>query len=118
MVDMMKKQIIPAICEYSAHLARDISAKKAVGEFIDATPETELLVKLSTLNNKLYGMVKVLEEAVANVPAYEAQEKAVYYRDKVFNVMQEMREIVDEIEPSIPKTIWPVPTYSDLIFNI
>ena len=119
LIDMMKKQIIPAICEYSAHLARDISAKKAVGDFIDATPETELLVKLSTLNKQLYETETVLENAVKNRPkTYDAKDKAVYYRDEIFAVMQKIREIVDEIEPVVPKTIWPVPTYSELIFNI
>ena len=113
----MKKQIIPAICEYSAHLARDISAKKAVGDFIDATPETELLIKLSTLNKKLYDEEILLEKAVKDVPeTFDSKEKAVYYRDNIFNLMQSIRATVDEIEPVIPKTIWPFPTYSDLLF--
>ncbi|MBQ7400196.1 MAG: glutamine synthetase III [Clostridia bacterium] len=118
-VDMMKKQIIPAICEYSAHLARDIAAKKAVGDFIDSTPETELLTKISSLNKKLYETGKVLEHNVKNVPKdFDALKKAEYFRNEIFEIMQNMREIVDEIEPHVPKTIWPVPTYSELLFNI
>ena len=118
-IDMMKKQIIPAICEYSAHLARDISAKKAIGDFIDATPETELLTKLSNLNKKLYETGKVLEHNVKNIPSNaDALEKARYFRSDIFEIMQEMRAIVDDIEPYVPKTIWPVPTYSELLFDI
>ena len=118
-VDMMKKQIIPAICEYSAHLARDISAKKAVCDCVDATPETELLKKLSELNCELYKIGKTLEENLCKAPeSQDAIAKATYFRNNVFEVMQQMREIVDEIEPNIPKTIWPVPTYSDLLFNV
>ena len=117
LIDMLKKQIIPAICEYSAHLARDISAKKAVGEFIDATPETQLLIKLSTLNKKLYDEEILLENAVNNIPdTFDQKEKALYYRDSIFSLMQSLRSTIDEIEPVIPKTIWPFPTYSDLLF--
>ncbi len=118
-VDMMKKQIIPAICEYSSHLAKDIAVKKAVGDFIDATPETELLTKISNLNKKLYETGKVLENNVKNVPAnLDELGKALYFRKDIFEIMQEMRVIIDEIEPHIPKTIWPVPTYSELLFNV
>ena len=118
-IDMTKKQIIPAICEYSAHLARDIAAKKAVSELIDSTPETELLTRLSDLNKKLYEKGAVLESNVSCIPeGYDACETAVYFREKVFEIMQEMREIIDAIEPYIPKTIWPVPTYSELLFNV
>ncbi len=115
-VDMMKKQVIPAICEYSAHLARDISAKKAVCESIDATPETSLLTVLSDLNKKLYEGCNELEAKLCGIPeSYDAKEKALFFRG-IFELMQEMRTIVDKIEPNIPKTIWPVPTYSDLLF--
>ena len=118
-VDMMKKQIIPAICEYSSHLAKDIAVKKKVGDFIDATPETELLTKISSLNKKLYETGKVLESNVKNVPEGLSElGKAQYFRKDIFEIMQEMRVIIDEIEPHIPKTIWPVPTYSELLFNV
>ena len=118
-VDMMKKQIIPAICEYSSHLAKDIAVKKAVGDFIDATPETELLKKISDLNKKLFEMGIVLENNLKSAPGIsDGCEKAKYFRKDVFEIMQEMRAIVDEIEPHVPKTIWPVPTYSELLFNV
>ena len=118
-VDMTKKQIIPAICEYSAHLARDISAKKAVSDSIDATPETELLKKISCLNKSLFEMGNSLEANLKNAPSYkDALEKAVYFRSSIFEVMQKMRAVIDEIEPHVPKTIWPVPTYSELLFDI
>ena len=116
---MMKKKIIPAICEYSSHLAKDIAVKKKVGDFIDATPETELLTKISGLNKTLYETGKVLENNVKNVPAdLDELGKAQYFRKEIFEIMQEMRAIIDEIEPHIPKTIWPVPTYSELLFNV
>ena len=117
-VDMLKKQIVPAICEYTTHLARDISFKKQVSDLIDATPETELLTKLSTLNKELYETGKVLEQNLENLPKNtDALDKAVYYRDSIFAIMHKMRLIIDDIEPNIPKTIWPVPTYSTLLFS-
>ena len=119
LVDMTKKQIIPAICEYSSHLAKDIAVKKAVGDFIDATPETELLKKISSLNKKLFETGNTLEHNIKNVPStLDMQGKAKYFRNDIFEIMQEMRTVIDEIEPHVPKTIWPVPTYSELLFNV
>lgn len=119
LIDMLKKQIIPAICEYSAHLAGDITKKRNIGDFIDVTPETEILKKLSALNKELYEKELALETSLKSVPpSFDSREKAIYYRKEIFEPMQSIRTIIDEAETVVPKTIWPVPTYSELLFSM
>ncbi len=118
MIDMMKKQIIPAVSDYTAFLAGNIAAKKAVSESINTDVESELLTKLSDELSELYKKEKVLEEAEAKENSVDAYETAVYYRDKVFGAMQDLRETVDKIEPDVASDFWPVPTYSELLFRV
>lgn len=118
MIDMMKKQIMPAVSDYTAFLAGNIAAKKAVSESVNTDAESELLTKLSDELSELYKKEKVLEEAEAKENSVDAYETAVYYRDKVFGAMQDLRETVDKIEPDVASDFWPVPTYSELLFRI
>ncbi len=118
MIDMMKKQIIPAVSDYTAFLAGNIAAKKAVSESVNTDVESELLTKLSDELSELYKKEKVLEEAEAKENSVDAYETAVYYRDKVFGAMQDLRETVDKIEPDVASDFWPVPTYSELLFRV
>ena len=118
MIDMMKKQIIPAVSDYTAFLAGNIAAKKAVSESVNTDAESELLTKLSDELSELYKKEKVLEEAEAKENSVDAYETAVYYRDKVFGAMQDLRETVDKIEPDVASDFWPVPTYSELLFRV
>ena len=118
MIDMMKKQIMPAVSDYTAFLAGNIAAKKAVSESVNTDAESELLTKLSDELSELYKKEKVLEEAEAKENSVDAYETAVYYRDKVFGAMQDLRETVDRIEPDVASDFWPVPTYSELLFRV
>lgn len=118
MIDMMKKQIMPAVSDYTSFLAGNIAAKKAVSESVNTDAENELLTKLSDELSELYKKEKVLEEAEAKENSVDAYETAVYYRDKVFGAMQDLRETVDKIEPDVASDFWPVPTYSELLFRI
>ncbi len=118
LLDMMNRQIIPAISKYAEKLAVSITSKRAAISKLDLTIETDLLTELSEKNTDLYKNVRKLENALSKVKGTTAREKAIYYKDKVFPVMQRIREVVDSIEPHVPSDIWPVPTYSDMLFYI
>ncbi len=118
MIDMMKKQIIPAVSDYTAFLAGNIAAKKAVCDSINVFAETQMLTMLSDGLNDLYTKTKALEKAEAKSPTIDAYDNALYYRDVVFAAMQDLRETVDKIEPEVSSDFWPVPTYSNLLFKI
>jgi len=118
LVHMMNRQIIPAVSTYTKMLADALTSKRTAFEDVDVTIETELLNELSKKNAELYKSVRKLETALSKASGIDAYAKALYYRDKVFSVMQKIRSISDSIEPRMPSDIWPVPTYSDMLFYI
>ena len=116
-VDMVKRDILPAVSAYTDALSSSILGKRAVSKDIPCTADTELLKKLSSLSDGLYGKCADLEKALVKVPE-DAQKAALYYHDKVFALMQEMRAIADEMETMTASEYWPYPTYGEMLFNI
>ena len=119
MVDMAKKDILPAVSEYSQVLANTILAKKAVSEALDCTYEEELLKKISTLTSEAYSIVKKLEQALTNSKKIkDVTELSVFCKDEILARMTELRAAADELEVSVSADYWPMPTYGDLLFGI
>ena len=116
--DMVKKQILPALSTYTADLAAALVAKTAVVDGIDVTMEEGELKELSAAQGKLYALSGKLGKELAEVPDGEALETATYYRDVIFAEMQGMRDVIDAAEEKVSSDVWPVPTYSDLIFRV
>ena len=116
--DMVKKQILPALSTYTADLAAALAAKTAVVDGIDVTMEEGELKELSAAQGKLYALSGKLGKELAEVPDGEALETATYYRDVIFTEMQGMRDVIDAAEEKVSSDVWPVPTYSDLIFRV
>ena len=116
--DMVKKQILPALSTYTADLAAALAAKTAVVDGIDVTMEEGELKELSAAQGKLYDLSGKLGKELAEVPDGEALETATYYRDVIFTEMQGMRDVIDAAEEKVSSDVWPVPTYSDLIFRV
>ena len=116
--DMVKKDILPALCTYTADLAAALAAKTAVCEDVDVTMEKTELKELSAAEGKLYGLSAELGKKLSAVPASDALTTATYYRDEIFARMQEMRTVIDAAEERVSSDVWPVPTYADLIFRV
>ena len=116
--DMVKKQILPALSTYTADLAAALAAKTAVVDGIDVTMEEGELKELSAAQGKLYALSGKLGKELSEVPDGEALETATYYRDVIFAEMQGMRDVIDAAEEKVSSDVWPVPTYSDLIFRV
>ncbi len=116
--DIVKKDILPAISTYTTMLAQAISAKKEIARDIDVTMETGDLKDLSDKQGKIYKLSAKLDERLSNVPKADAKTVAEYYRDEIFSVMQEMRVFIDSAEEKVSSEVWPLPTYSDIIFRI
>ncbi len=116
-VDMVKRDILPAVSAYTDALSSSILGKRAVSKDIPCTADTELLKKLSSLSDGLYGKCADLEKSLVKVPE-DAQKAALYYHDNVFALMQEMRAIADEMETMTASEYWPYPTYGEMLFNI
>ena len=119
MLDMVKKDIIPAVSEYTKLLTDTALNKKSLSNDIDCSLEISLVKKLTSLNTSLYKKIEDLDLALLESKNFTGvQENAEFYKDNIKVKMQEIRLIVDELETMVSKKCWPFPTYSDLLFSI
>ena len=119
MLDMVWKDILPAVSAYSGALAESAVARKAVSNGIDCVFETELLERLGKLSADTVGKAHALEDAVAATKTItDTLKQAEYFRDTVFCAMNELRALVDEMESLTAAAYWPYPTYGDILFSI
>ena len=118
MVDMAKKNIIPACLSYENELAELLLRKKSCGDF-DCSLEEYLLDKIASLSG--YMLEKLTELELALITSKQEQETeplARFYRDSVFARMSELRFTVDELETLVAKKHWPMPTYADMLYSV
>ena len=119
MVDMTKKQILPAVSAYASDLAETVSKKLAVAGDIACGYEKGTVKKLSILCDKIAESTDALESALIKVKnAEEIGEEAVFVRDMLLPAMSELRVACDEAETATAETYWPFPTYGDLLFGV
>ena len=117
MLQMAGEKIIPAMMKETAKLADTILAVKNCGG--DASVQEELLSEVTKYLKESAAAKAGLEKAVRKAQAaLEGREQAVRFRDDVIPAMAELRKPVDEAERIIDKEIWPMPTYSDLLFEV
>lgn len=120
MIDMAKKNILPAVTSYVRDLTDTALAKKALSDAIPTSVEEELITSLS---NKLVCFSKKtaeLEEAVIKASDYSDDnlKYAKYYRETVFALMQELRAVGDAMETETASEYWPYPSYGELLFGV
>ena len=120
MLDMAKKQILPAGSKFAQELAQTLAEKKSIVPDCDLSYESDLLKQVSSLTGAIYSGVKELEKAVDGVKDVQggAGKVAMYYREVVFAAMNKLRASSDVLETLVPKDLWPFPTYSDLLFSV
>lgn len=119
MIDMLKKDIIPAVSQYASTLSTAALNKKALCPDLNCELEENLVKKISNLSACLYHKTCALESAVLGVKEHDdVKDQATYYKDVVFTAMAEAREVADELEALTAEDFWPFPTYSKLIFNV
>ncbi len=117
MVDMAKKDILPAIATYIKELASTAKLSKECGA--EASFETELVKKLSGLEADIYAKLSALESDITTATGIEdIQEAATYYHDVVFTAMGELRAPADEAEKLCGEKYWPYPTYGKMLFYV
>ena len=116
MIDIVTKQIIPAVIRYTTVLADSINSVKAAG-ITDVSVQADLLKKTSKLLKTTNSAMNKLGKLVSQVESYpEGRERAVFFREKIVPAMDELRKPVDELEMIVDKEMWPMPSYGDLIF--
>ncbi|MCR4641488.1 MAG: glutamine synthetase type III, partial [Lachnospiraceae bacterium] len=117
MIDMVKKQIMPAVMLYSGKLAETVRNVKEAGA--DASVQSGSLAEVTEKLGELKGALDKLEGDLKKVSAYkEAKERAFWYKDCIFNDMIELRAPADALEMMVDKSMWPIPTYGDMLFEV
>ncbi|MGM9971881.1 MAG: glutamine synthetase III [Anaeroplasmataceae bacterium] len=117
MLDMAKKDLLPAISKYSKKLADAVIAKKELG--VETTYESEELSFISSTLTKALAAVKTLEEETQKAQAItEAPKASMFYRTNVIPAMEALRGYIDSLESHVSAEAWPFPTYGDLLFGV
>ena len=119
MLEMAKKQLLPAAISFTGSLAQTLAAKKAIGMSVENDAAFLLADKLTKLTNAMYEKIDNLDKAVAGAKdVEEGQELAFYTRDEILTAMNELRAVADEIEVDMSEDFIPYPTYSDLLYSV
>ena len=119
MVDMARKEILPAVEGYTKSLAETLAAKKAAVAGLPCKYETATITKLSELSDEIADATVDLDGEIAKFQAIEdVTEAANDIRDVILGKMDALRAVCDEAETITAKEFWPFPTYSDLLFSV
>ncbi len=117
MIDMAGKDILPAVASYAGDLANSIIAVKEAGA--TAAAQIEVLNEVDGLLAEAKKALNTLKEVEAKASSMEdVKAQAFYYKDTVREAMDALREPVDKLEMIVDGTIWPIPTYGDLMFEV
>ena len=117
MLDMTRKQILPAVVKVTKDICDTALSKKELG--IDNAFEVGYASKLSALTAGISDAVRVLDEKVISAQGIENIEAtAKFCRSDVFVAMQNLRCLVDELETNVSSKDWPMPSYVDLLFTV
>ncbi|PKM95518.1 MAG: glutamine synthetase type III [Firmicutes bacterium HGW-Firmicutes-1] len=119
MIEMARKEIIPACIEYVTTLADSICTIKAAVASAVTTAQEDSLVKISSLiadaQNKVTDLEAVIEAATS---ISHMEDQAFAFREKVFVAMSALRVPCDALETLVGEAYWPYPTYTDLLFRV
>ena len=117
MIEMARKLLLPATLDYVQTLCSSIQIKKNIG--MPAVTEEAMAHQLSDLADAFYDAIQSLEQRVnkaCEVSGIQAQAEA--FHDSVLPEMERMRTISDTIERIMPRDRYPMPTYSEMIYNV
>ncbi len=119
MLDMVRKDILPAMSAYSAELASDAAAKTALLGDADCSYEKESVKSLSALLGATYRSTKKLESDLLAAKSETALPAlADIYKGTILDDMRALRISVDEMETIASAKAWPYPCYGDLLFGV
>ncbi|OPZ64865.1 MAG: hypothetical protein BWY85_00930 [Firmicutes bacterium ADurb.Bin506] len=119
MLDMIMKDILPAVSSFSARLSQNAAAKAAVCSDSDCSYETAVLTQLSRLTGEVFRNAAALNRAVTHSGELSSTEDAAAHaRDTILPLMTALRTSVDEMETMTPSDCWPYPSCGQLLFSV
>ena len=117
--DMTLRGILPAVTRYTGDLAKGVVRKRQAEMTTPCRVESYLVQQLDTLSGDLLDACQAMSRALEAAPAADAGiDAARYYRDQVASRLEEMRSIIDRMEPLVGADYWPYPTYADILFSV
>ena len=119
-VRMARNEIYPCIIKYISNISQMINnVRAALGEEKFIQYDKEHLVKVISYKNRLKDTITKLNEGTSTAFSIsDSYKKTIYYDTELIPILNEMRVIVDELELLIEKSVWSIPTYFDLLFNL
>ena len=115
MTELLRRQILPSCLSFSSELAESVQRKEAIG--IPAYADRSLCMSVSTLCEELKQKIDELDECVASSPK-DTLEASIHAADKIIPAMESARKVSDSLETITDKALWPIPTYSDILFYV
>jgi len=118
MIEMASRQILPASLAYVRKVADTVASLNAANA--DSSSVKGELDKLVSLTSQLKASIEVLSAKIEEVDMHERDtlEHARDYKDVIIPLMDELRAIADKLETMVDESLWPMPTYGDLLFGL
>lgn len=119
MLEMARKQLLPAVNAYMSEVANTAASKLAVSESISVRSETKTLGRLSADADAMSDAIDTLQDAVDAAKALPTEaEKAVAFHDNVLPAMDALRAAADDAETICGEDYWPLPSYSKMLYYV
>ncbi len=119
MLDMVSKDVLPAISAFISSLCTAASAKKNAFPGVDISYEETTVRKLSSLSGSILECVKTLDETVKRVDAIsDSLKKGMAMKNEIIPQMETLRACVDDAETVTSSEYWPYPSYGDLLYGV
>ena len=119
MLNMSRREILPAVSRFSGDLARAANEKKALSPDIDCSYELSLVSEIGgLLSLAVQDTDRLGKDIKASKQISGSYETARYFRDVIFRDMAELRRVADKLERMVSREYWPFPVYGDILFSV
>jgi len=118
MLEMAKRDVIPAVSDFIADLCQNVASKQAVCEDIPFNTEKNLIKRLSALNDEASALIEKLESDLKAVDKGQIVAAAKSMAHVIIPDMENLRKAVDEMETLTSSDYWPYPSYFDLLYSV
>ena len=119
MIDMAKQDIYPAVESYIASLCGALKEKKGTLPGVSFPAQERMIAKLASDAERMLERAEMLDSLLVEAKAHETPAKlALFFAEKVIPVMQELRAYADGMELNTAASVWPFPTYGEILFSV
>ena len=118
MLEMAKRDVIPAVSDYVANLCTNIAAKLSVNEELPCKGEKQTVTALSTLNDEVTSLCDSLDGELKNINLADVRKASQAMAHRIIPIMEEIRARVDKMETLTSSDYWPYPTYFDMLYSV